>query len=95
MQNPDPLEKVIETKCKKIARDLGWLAYKWVSPGHIGVPDGILIDPKGRVVFVEFKRLGKKPTPMQLREHVRLRQHGCEVWVIDSIDLFKLMIGAK
>ena len=86
------LERQIEKKVKDYARSKGWLAYKFVSPGHAFVPDDILISPTGRVIFVEFKQEGKKPTPGQAREHTRLRAQGCEVYVIDSVGMGKMLI---
>ena len=79
------LERDIEKKVKEYARSKGWLAYKWVSPGHSFVPDGILISPSGKVIFVEFKQLGKKPSAGQEREHQRLRQSKVLVYVIDTV----------
>ena len=79
------LEKEIEKRVKEYARSKGWLAYKWVSPGHSFVPDGILISPSGKVVFVEFKQLDKKPSAGQEREHQRLRQSKVLVHVIDTV----------
>ena len=32
------LERDIEKRVKEYARSKGWLAYKFTSPGHIGVP---------------------------------------------------------
>jgi hypothetical protein len=79
------LERDIEKKVKEYARSKGWLAYKWVSPGHSFVPDGILISPSGKVIFVEFKQLDKKPSAGQEREHQRLRQSKVLVYVIDTV----------
>ena len=39
--------------------------------------------PGGRVVFVELKSYGKKPTPLQEIEINRLKDLGFEVFVID------------
>ena len=86
------LEKKIEAAVKQYARDKGWLAYKFTSTAHIGVPDGIFISPTGRVIFMEFKQTGKLPTPMQQREHDKLRRQGCEVYVVDSIDQGKELV---
>lgn len=86
------LERTIEKHVGDYAKSKGWLTYKWVSPGHISVPDRIFISPIGKVVFVEFKRLGKLPTPMQVREHTRMRDHGCLVYVIDSVEAGKGVI---
>jgi hypothetical protein len=86
------LEMEIEQRVKEYARERGWLAYKWVSPSHIGVPDGILISPNGKVIFVEFKATGKMVTPMQERELLRLQQQCCTVSVIDNVEAGKAMI---
>lgn len=40
----------------------------------------------GRIVFVELKAPGEKPTSLQLREHERMRAMGQTVVVIDSIE---------
>ena len=51
-----PLEKEIEAKLVKLVRHRGGLCLKWVGPGWAGVPDRIILLPRGRVVFVELKR---------------------------------------
>lgn len=76
------IEAYLVTRC----RNVGALCYKWVSPGRVGVPDRICVFPDGRVVFVELKAPGKKPTRAQLREHARLREYGQKVVVVDSIE---------
>ena len=54
---------------------------KWI--GRAGAPDRIIfIDNK--IIFVELKAPGRKPTPAQKREHERLRNKGADVRVIDS-----------
>jgi len=88
------LEKKIEKIVKQYARDKGWLAYKFTSTAHIGVPDGIFISPKGRVIFCEFKQTGKKPTAMQQREIDRINQHNVLALVIDSVEAGKEMVDA-
>jgi len=88
------LEKQIEQTVKRYAESKGWITRKWTSPGHVFVPDQIFIIPGGAVVFVEFKREGKLPTPGQLREHDKLRSQGCTVWVIDSIQLGRELVDA-
>ncbi len=86
------LERDIEKAVKKYAESRGWLTRKWVSPGHSFVPDQIFIRPDGKIIFIEFKQGGKKPSPGQLREHDRLRGHGCLVYVIDSVEAGKAMV---
>ncbi len=86
------LEKDVERKVKDYAESKGWLTRKWTSPNHAFVPDQIFIRPDGKVIFVEMKRPGGKCTPGQLREHQKLRDHGCLVYVIDSVDAGKAMV---
>jgi hypothetical protein len=86
------LEKKIEGAVKQYARTQGFLAYKWTSPNHIGVPDCILISPHGQVLFIEFKQKGKLPTPMQAREHQRMIANGAHVFVIDDMETGKALV---
>lgn len=50
------LEKDIEAALRGLVRRHHGLCLKWVSPGHSGVPDRIILLPGGRVYFVELKR---------------------------------------
>ena len=88
------LEKKIEAAVKEYARSRGWLAYKFTSTAHIGVPDGLFISPTGRVIMIEFKQTGKKPTPMQQREIDRINQHHILAMVVDSVDQGREVIDA-
>lgn len=81
------LEADLETWCRKTARQRGCWLLKFVSPGNRSVPDRILIAPGG-TVFMEFKRLGKKPTPKQANNHKLIREAGGTVYVIDNRDTF-------
>ena len=88
------LERDIEKRVKDYARSKGFLAYKFTSPAHIGVPDGLFISPLGFVIFLEFKQTGKKPTAMQQREIDRINQHGVLALVVDSVEQGKGLIDA-
>lgn len=88
------LERDIEKAVKDYAKLNGWLAYKFTSPGHIGVPDGLFISPKGLVILMEFKQSGKKPTAMQQREIDRINQHKVLALVVDSVQQGKDLINA-
>ena len=48
--------------------------------------DRIVTLPGGRIIFVELKAPGAKPTENQQRDHERRRALGCEVVVIDNIE---------
>lgn len=78
------LEKEIEALFVKRVKALGGLCDKFTSPGRRAVPDRIVTLPGGRIIFVELKRPGGKPTGLQLIDHARRRFLGCDVRVIDS-----------
>lgn len=77
------LEKDIEKKLKKRIEQIGGVCWKFHS-GIRGVPDRIVI-VKSDVYFVELKRPGEEPTPMQRYRHKRLRELGQKVIVIDTM----------
>ena len=60
-------EKFIEKKLVKTAKSMGGMALKFVSPGMDGVPDRIVLFPRGHMGFVELKAPGKKLRPLQMR----------------------------
>lgn len=79
------LERDIEKALVKRIKALGGLCEKFVSPSNIGVPDRLVTLP-GKIVFVELKSPGKKPTAKQLKDHAKRRSYGCTVLVIDSLE---------
>lgn len=70
-------ESDLEKKVVAWAKSQGCLAYKFSSPAHRGVPDRVFIGPGGKVLFLELKAPGNKPTPLQARELEILRKQGC------------------
>lgn len=79
-------EKEIEARLRRYCDKVGVLCYKFVSPGHRGVPDRILIAPGGRVTFLELKAPGKSLRPLQKHEHEKLRKQGARVfWASDFV----------
>lgn len=78
-------ESEIERKMVRYCRELGILTYKFTSPSSRGVPDRILMHG-GRVLFVELKQEGNKPTPLQQHEMARIRDAGVQVAWVDSWD---------
>lgn len=80
------LESRIEAATNAAAKKAGGRSFKWTSPGHPGVPDRIVFLPGGRIIFVELKAPGKKPTPLQVKVHQLLRSLGADVRVVDSME---------
>lgn len=77
-------ENKIEKYLKLQVEKLGGKAFKFVSPGVVGVPDRLVLLPGGRILFVELKAPGKKPRPIQVRVIEKIRSLGFRVEIIDS-----------
>ena len=63
----------------------GGKAYKFVSPGNDGVPDRIVVLPKGRVYFVELKSDIGQATKLQGVQIVRLVSMGCDARLVRGL----------
>ena len=60
--------------------------------GNKGWPDRLLISPQGRMVFIEFKRMGQRPRPLQEYMLERLTNMGVHaVWIDDYTTFHQLM----
>ncbi len=80
------LERDVERALVQRVNALGGTCEKFTSPTKRSVPDRIVTLPGGRIIFVEVKAPGKKPTELQHRDHERRRALGCDVRVIDSME---------
>ena len=78
------LERTIELKFVKEVKKTGGIALKLVCPGFIGMPDRLVLMPKGKMFFAEMKAPGQKPRPVQVKRHEMLRGLGCRVFVLDD-----------
>jgi len=72
------VEKYLNDQVKKI----GGITRKWVSPGHAGVPDRIVIFPGGFIFFCEVKTDKGKLSVRQERELDELSRMGCTCTII-------------
>ena len=79
-------EKAIERKFVEAVEKTGGVALKFVSPGYDGMPDRLVLLPEGRIAFVEVKRHGEKPRPLQEKRHGMLRRLGFMVFVLDDME---------
>lgn len=80
-------EKQIEEKLVRAVRRREGLCPKFVSPGSSGMPDRLILLPKGRMAFAEIKASGKKARALQLARHRQLGRLGFPVYVIDNVDM--------
>ena len=79
-------EKEIEQKLMRKVKKRGGICPKFISPGYDGMPDRLVLMPGGKMAFVELKAPGRKPRPLQIARHEKLRSLGFRVYVIDEED---------
>ncbi len=90
------LEQDIERYLVRRTIAHGGKAYKWVSPGHVGVADRIVLLPQGVVWFVELKTAKGRLSPLQKlfaadmrrmeMNYIVLRSKGqVDAWFLDLI----------
>lgn len=79
-------EKIIERHMVEAIKNLGLLALKYSNATQSGYPDRLVLLPEGRVLWVELKSRGCKPTKLQQLRHAELRRMGHTVEVVDSLD---------
>lgn len=84
-------EKVLEEDAVVLGEQRGWLVRKVIYAGRRGAPDRHFYKG-GRLVMIEFKKLGEGPREQQEREHKRLAAAGWKVYVIDSWEAFDALI---
>lgn len=77
-------EREIERKLVAVVKSHGGICPKFVSPGFDGMPDRVVLLPHGKIGFVEVKRLGEQPRPLQKARHRMLRKLGFLVFVLDG-----------
>ncbi|CAB4166718.1 VRR-NUC domain containing protein [uncultured Caudovirales phage] len=78
------LEKDIERHLVHRVAERGGVAYKWVSPGRVGVADRIVLLPGGRVWFVELKTVKGRLSPLQKVFAADMARMGMNYLVIKS-----------
>ena len=79
-------ETDVERQLKLSVAKAGGICLKFFSASQAGYPDRIVLLPGGRQIWVELKAPGRKPRPLQLKAHEKLRALGQDVRVIDSIE---------
>lgn len=80
------LEKEIEQKLVKAVKQRDGFCIKFISVGFNGIPDRLVLLPKGRMAFIELKAPGKKPRALQIRRIKQLSALGFACYVVDNID---------
>lgn len=78
------LEKEIEKALVDKIKALGGLCLKFTSPSMTGIPDRMILLPNGKVGFIETKRPGEKPRPIQKKRISQLKDLGFKVYVLNN-----------
>lgn len=86
-------EKEIEQKLVKAVKALDGLCIKFTSPSMDGVPDRLVLMPKGKVAFIELKATGKKPRPLQIKRMEQIKQLGVPCFILDDVKLIGGMLN--
>lgn len=72
----------MEARLVRGVKAVGGVAYKFVSPGSVGVPDRLVVLPGGKIVFVELKAEDGRLSRMQVYQIAQLRGLGADVRVV-------------
>lgn len=78
------LERKIEKALVDKVKLHGGLCLKFISPSMTGIPDRIILLPKGKVGFVETKRTKRQPRPIQNKRIKQFKDLGFKVYVLDD-----------
>lgn len=87
------LERDIEKNLGMILKEWDCLYLKFVSPGHAGVPDRMILTPGGHVVFVELKQAGKNLRPLQVYWQKTLQRMHFAAFVVSDRDSARKCLG--
>lgn len=88
------LEKTVEAYLVRRVRQDGGEAFKLNSVGSAGLPDRLVLLPKGLAVFVELKAPGQAPRPLQICQMGKLKKLGQRVEVLDSKEQVNQLLDA-
>jgi hypothetical protein len=82
-------ERDIEAYLRVKVKALGGTAYKFVSPGHAGVADRLVLLPGGVVWFIEVKAPDGRLSPLQMLFARRMAELGMQyrtIWSKEDVD---------
>jgi len=84
-------ESIIERAVCAYAKSRGCLVMKLAGPNQKGQPDRMFIR-SGKVLFIEFKAPGKKPTALQMKWLKDLCNQGMDATFCDNAEVGKALI---
>jgi len=68
----------------------GWLVIKLIKTNTNGIPD-LICHRQGRTAYIEVKRPGYKPTPLQEYRHRQLQQQQIQVITATSLQCLQTL----
>lgn len=77
-------ESAIERYLVKNIKSLGGMAIKLYAINNIGLPDRLVLLPKGIIFFVELKTKKGKASVAQLKKHEVIQKLGFKVYIANS-----------
>lgn len=87
------IERDIEAFLVKRVEHLGGRCLKFPATFEEGIPDRLVILPRGKVAFVELKRpKGGRLSAMQKYQIKKLRDLGCKVFVVKNHEEVNAML---
>ena len=79
-------ETEIEEKYRRWAESQGLMIVKLNITGRRGMPDRMILGNEGDVLFLEFKRPGRKAEKLQLYMQKLLLGRGFMAFIVDSFE---------
>ncbi len=80
-------ESKLQKKVKNSLKRKGWLVVKIMLCSQNGWPD-LQCLKSGKFILIEMKAKGEEPDPLQEYVHDLIRNHGGEVYTVDSWEDF-------
>lgn len=78
------LESEIKRRGAELLESCGWMVLHLIQTNTNGIPDTLCMRA-GRAIFIEWKQPGKKPEPLQLYRHQKLKEQGFTTLVVTDL----------
>ena len=82
------LESGIERDFTTYVKENGGMCIKQNPNWYRGIPDRLIVKC-GRCIFIELKRPGEKPTPLQHKRLANIKVHGTPAYWCDTLEQAK------
>ena len=78
-------ESAIQSMIIKQLDSWGWMVVKLIQTNTNGIPD-LMAMRNGKVVFIEVKRKGEEPEPLQKHRLNQINEKGILAFWVDAVD---------